>query len=78
MSSPPLIEWDHGLFGELFTLLGRVATQPVNPPIRRLQTRLEDAKPWLLALTNVPGPNEADKAVVDKGKQDLCKGRKMR
>jgi nuclear pore complex protein Nup205 len=67
MADLPLLEWDHSLFGELFTLLGRVATQPVNPPIRRLQTRLEDAKPWLLALTNIPGPSEADKAAIDKG-----------
>lgn len=61
------MEWDHELFGELFTLLSRVATQAVNPPLRRLQTRLEDAKPWLLALTNLPGPNEQDKNAVEKG-----------
>ena len=67
MSDLPLAEWDHALFGELFTLLGRVATQPVNPPLRRLQARLEDAKPWLLALTNVPCPNDADKNTVTNG-----------
>jgi hypothetical protein len=71
MSELPLVEWDHGLFGELFTLLGRVATQPVNPPLRRLQARLEDAKPWLLALTNAPGPNDADKTKVANGKLRL-------
>jgi hypothetical protein len=68
MSDLPLVEWDHALFSELFTLLGRVATQPVNPPLRRLQARLEDAKPWLLALTNVTGPNDADKNAVANGK----------
>lgn len=67
MSDLPLVEWDHSLFSELFTLLGRVATQPVNPPLRRLQARLEDAKPWLLALTNVTGPNDADKNAVANG-----------
>lgn len=68
MSDLPLVEWDHALFSELFTLLGRVATQPVNPPLRRLQARLEDAKPWLLALTNVTSPNDADKNAVANGK----------
>lgn len=67
MSDIPLVEWDHALFSDLFTLLGRVAAQPVNPPLRRLQARLEDAKPWLLALTNVTGPNDADKTVVTNG-----------
>lgn len=67
MSDLALVEWDHAFFGELFTLLGRVATQPVNPPLRRLQARLEDAKPWLLALTNVPGPNDADKNTITNG-----------
>lgn len=67
MSDLPLVEWDHNLFGELFTLLNRLTTQSVNLPIRRLQTRLEDAKPWLLALTNISGPNEQDKAAVEKG-----------
>lgn len=74
MSDLPLVEWDHGLFGELFTLLNRVASQPVNPPIRRFQTRLEDAKPWLLALTNAPGPNEQDKNAVDKGRHSQAQG----
>ena len=67
MADLPLVEWDHNLFGELFTLLSRVAAQPANPPLRRLQARLEDAKPWLLALTNVPGPSEQDKNAVEKG-----------
>lgn len=72
MSDLPLVEWDHDLFGELFTLLSRVATQAVNPPLRRLQTRLDDAKPWLLALSNLPGPNEQDKSTVEKGKCGIC------
>lgn len=74
MSDLSLVEWDHDLFGELFTLLSRTAAQPVNSPLRRLQARLEDAKPWLLALTNLPGPNDQDKNAVEKGECQMAYG----
>lgn len=68
MSSLPLAKWDHALFDELQHILARVASQPTTSLIRRLYSKLEEAQPWILALTSLPGPSDADRQSVEKGR----------
>lgn len=65
MSTLPLIQWDHSLFDELQYLLARVASQPTTSLVRRLYARLDEARPWFLALGTLPGPSEADKQATE-------------
>ncbi|RSH80248.1 uncharacterized protein EHS24_008821 [Apiotrichum porosum] len=64
MSRLPLAQWDPSLFTELQTLLALVATQPTTSLVRRLFTKLDEARPWILALTALPTPNEEDKKFI--------------
>jgi hypothetical protein len=61
----PLGDWDHSLFGELQHLLARINSQPTTSTLRRLYAQLDEAKPWLLGLTHLPGPSDLDKQVVE-------------
>jgi nuclear pore complex protein Nup205 len=72
MSDLPLIEWDHSLFEDLQQLLARVVSRPTTSLLRRLHARLDEARPWLLALTQLPGPSEEDRENVEKGMCPLC------
>jgi nuclear pore complex protein Nup205 len=69
MSAPALnlSTWDHSLFEDLQHLLARVASQPTTSLVRRLRQKLDEALPWMLTLTAVPGPSEADKQSLQKG-----------
>ncbi|ORY22986.1 nucleoporin Nup186/Nup192/Nup205 [Naematelia encephala] len=72
--SLPLAQWDHSLFEDLQHLLARVTSRPTTSAIRRLHLKLEEARPWLLALTSLPGPNEQDKQDVEKNPINLPSG----
>ncbi|KAK6905036.1 hypothetical protein I203_105855 [Kwoniella mangroviensis CBS 8507] len=74
MSSPPLVEWDSSLFSDLQHLLGRVITQPTTSTLRKLYGKLEEAQPWLLHLTQLPGQNDADKQYIEKNPIQLSSG----
>ncbi|KAI9632114.1 nucleoporin Nup186/Nup192/Nup205 [Dioszegia hungarica] len=63
----PMADWDHTLFADLQHLLGRVVAQPTTSTLRRLFQKLDEARPWLVCLTNIPGPSEADKQRIEKG-----------
>ncbi len=65
MTSLPLAEWDYSLFDDLQQLLARVVTQPTTSLIRRLDQKLDQAQPWLLALTQLPGPTDQAKQNVE-------------
>lgn len=64
MSRLPLAQWDPSLFIDLQHLLALVATQPTVSLVRRLNQRLDEARPWILALTALPLPNEEDKKFI--------------
>lgn len=64
MSRLPLSQWDPSLFTELQQLLALVASQPTTSLVRRLFAALDTARPWILALTALPGPNEQDKKAI--------------
>nr|XP_018266519.1 nuclear pore complex protein Nup205 [Kwoniella dejecticola CBS 10117]OBR88677.1 nuclear pore complex protein Nup205 [Kwoniella dejecticola CBS 10117] len=72
--SAPLAEWDSSLFSDLQHLLGRVVTQPTTSTLRKLYGKLEEAQPWLLNLTQLPGPNDADKQYIEKNPLQLPSG----
>ena len=61
MTTLPLSSWDHSLFNRLQHLLSRVTAQPTTSTLRKLFASLEEAQPWLLALTQLPGPSEEDR-----------------
>ena len=60
--------WDPELFQDLQQLLTRISTQPTTSTIRRFAARLDDASPWITSLTHLPGPNEAEKQALERGK----------
>ncbi|KAL1406935.1 hypothetical protein Q8F55_006347 [Vanrija albida] len=64
MSRLPLAQWDPSLFTELQQLLSLVATQPSTSLVRRLYQKLEVARPWILALSALPAPNNEDKEAI--------------
>lgn len=64
MSRLPLTQWDPSLFADLQKLLALVASQPTTSLLRRFYSKLDDARPWILALTALPGPNEEDKKII--------------
>ncbi|WVR03296.1 hypothetical protein IAU60_000287 [Kwoniella sp. DSM 27419] len=66
LSSLPLAEWDASLFADLQHLLGRVLTQPTTSTLRKLYGKLNEAQPWLLKLTQLPGQSDADKQYIEK------------
>ncbi|WWC85669.1 uncharacterized protein L201_000535 [Kwoniella dendrophila CBS 6074] len=72
--SLPLAEWDASLFSDLQHLLGRVISQPTTSTLRRLYAKLEEAQPWLLNLTLLPGQNDADKQYIEKNPLQLPSG----
>ncbi|WWC66972.1 uncharacterized protein I206_100879 [Kwoniella pini CBS 10737] len=74
MSGLPLAEWDSSLFSDLQHLLGRVVSQPTTSTLRKLYGKLEEAQPWLLNLTRLPGPNDADKQYIEKNPLQLASG----
>ncbi|WRT63517.1 uncharacterized protein IL334_000422 [Kwoniella shivajii] len=74
MSLPPLTEWDASLFSDLQNLLRRVVHQPTTSTLRKLHAKLQDAQPWILNLTQLPGPSDADKQYLDKNPIQLPSG----
>jgi nuclear pore complex protein Nup205 len=64
MSRLPLAQWDPSLFTDLQNLLALVATQPTTSLVRRLNQKLDEARPWILALTALPLPNDEDKKII--------------
>ena len=62
-----LTDWDHSLFEELQQILPQVIARPTTSLIRRLYARLDQARPWLLGLTQLPGPSDQDRQNVEKG-----------
>ncbi|OCF43796.1 nuclear pore complex protein Nup205 [Kwoniella heveanensis CBS 569] len=74
MSSLPIAEWDASLFSDLQHLLTRVLSQPTTSTLRKLYGKLEEAQPWLLNLTQLPGPSDADKQHIEKNPIQLSSG----
>ncbi|WWD22817.1 hypothetical protein CI109_107311 [Kwoniella shandongensis] len=66
MSAPHLAEWDASLFSDLQHLLGRIVIQPTTSTLRKLFAKLDEAQPWLLNLSQMPGPNDVDKQYIEK------------
>ena len=64
--SLPVERWDPDSFKILEQLLLRVSTQPTTSSLRRLLEGIEDVSPWLLSLTQMPSPSEADKQETEK------------
>lgn len=64
MSRLPLAQWDPSLFTELLHLLALIASRPSTSVIRRFFAKLDDARPWILALTALPTPNDEDKQFI--------------
>lgn len=78
MSRLPLAQWDPSLFTELQHLLALVASQPTTSLVRRLFASLDTARPWILALTALPGPNEADKKAIAESPITTSEGVEVR
>ncbi|WVQ93947.1 hypothetical protein IAU59_001025 [Kwoniella sp. CBS 9459] len=74
MTSLPIVEWDASLFSDLQYLLTRVLSQPTTSTLRKLYGKLEEAQPWLLNLTQLPGPSDADKQHIEKNPIQLPSG----
>ncbi|EIW73176.1 hypothetical protein M231_07444 [Tremella mesenterica] len=72
--SLPLVNWDHALFTDLQHLLSRVLSSPSTSVIRQLYSKLEQAQPWILALTSLPPPSEEAKQAVEKNPLTLPSG----
>ncbi|KAK8844631.1 hypothetical protein IAR55_006478 [Kwoniella newhampshirensis] len=66
MSVPHLVDWDASLFNDLQHLLGRIVTQPTTSTLRKLFAKLDEARPWLLNLAQLPQPNDVDKRYIEK------------
>ncbi|KLT41649.1 hypothetical protein CC85DRAFT_296954 [Cutaneotrichosporon oleaginosum] len=66
MSRLPLAQWDPSLFTELLHLLTLVASRPSTSVLRRFFDKLDEARPWILALTALPSPNNEDKEFIGK------------
>ena len=62
-------QFDHALFEDLQHLLTRISTQPTTSTIRKFSAKLEDAVPWILSLTQLPGPNEEDRQALERGER---------
>lgn len=63
----PVDQWDPETFKYLENLLGRYADQPKTSTLRQLVAGIDSVFPWLLSLTRLPKPSEADKAKTLKG-----------
>nr|XP_031859912.1 uncharacterized protein CI109_004761 [Kwoniella shandongensis]KAA5526984.1 hypothetical protein CI109_004761 [Kwoniella shandongensis] len=74
MSAPHLAEWDASLFSDLQHLLGRIVIQPTTSTLRKLFAKLDEAQPWLLNLSQMPGPNDVDKQYIEKNPLQLPSG----
>lgn len=64
MSRLPLTQWDPTLFSDLQKLLALIASQPTTSLLRQFYSKLDTARPWILALTALPLPNEEDKNII--------------
>ncbi|KAL7420503.1 hypothetical protein Q5752_004453 [Cryptotrichosporon argae] len=64
MSFLPLSRFSPSLFADLHHLLARLAARPTTSALRRLYAKLDEASPWLLALTALPAQNDEDKKLV--------------
>lgn len=71
MSVLPIQQWDPDQFSDLQHILARVLTQPTTSSLRKLYATLEQARPWLLNLTALPGSNDKDKEFVEKSESIL-------
>lgn len=66
MSRLPLAQWDPSLFTELLHLLALISSRPSTSVFRRFFDKLDTARPWILALTALPTPNNEDKDFIAK------------
>lgn len=71
MSTLPIQQWDPDQFSDLQHILARVLTQPTTSSLRKLYATLEQARPWLLNLTALPGVNDKDRQFVEKSESLL-------
>ena len=70
MTEPSVGEWDHNTFDELRHALARAKQHPGSEgELKALDGKLQGARGWLLRLSNVPGPSDAAKQVVEKSEQ---------
>ncbi|KAK4687817.1 hypothetical protein P7C73_g2307, partial [Tremellales sp. Uapishka_1] len=77
MNALPLQQWDHTLFPALQQLLARATAQPTTSLLRKLEVKLQEAQPWLLTLTQLPGPNDNDKRYIETNSITALDGRSV-